>query len=177
MGTESLINEIIAQAQADGTIVTSGDASAAAAAVAVMLMIMLGIGAILYIFILIGRAMTAKKMGAPGWSQIIPVYSEWVLSTKAGCSKGVCIAFTILDAVVWCDVLIGIGSMSNDAVRSLLGLCSIALVVLGCIAYRQVARRFGKGGGFTAGLVILPFIFFMILGCGSSRFEDEAAAN
>ncbi len=179
MDTNSMLNEIIAQAQADGTLVTSGDTTTAVAALAVVLLIMFGIGALITLFVVIGRAMTVRKMGGKGWTQIIPVYSEWVLATKAGCSKGICIALTVLDAVVWIAYFGAFASTSSSdsVIGDIFLLCYIALFVLACIVYRQVARRFGKGGGFTAGLVILPFIFFMILGCGSSKFEDEAAAE
>jgi len=39
----------------------------------------------------------------------------------------------------------------------------------------DLAKSFGKGGGFTAGLILLPFIFLPILGFGSATYQDQSA--
>jgi hypothetical protein len=41
--------------------------------------------------------------------------------------------------------------------------------VLAIMVTVELARRFGKGGGFAVGLIFLPFIFYPVLG-----FEDSA---
>jgi hypothetical protein len=38
------------------------------------------------------------------------------------------------------------------------------------LIYNGIAKSFGKGGGFTVGLLLLPFVFFPILGFGSARY-------
>ena len=35
----------------------------------------------------------------------------------------------------------------------------------------DVAKNFGKGAGFGIGLLLLPFIFFPILGFGSAQYQ------
>jgi hypothetical protein len=35
----------------------------------------------------------------------------------------------------------------------------------------DVAKNFGKGVGFGIGLILLPFIFFPILGFGSAQYQ------
>ena len=35
----------------------------------------------------------------------------------------------------------------------------------------KLAHTFGKGGGFAAGLILLPPIFALILGFGSAEYE------
>ena len=39
----------------------------------------------------------------------------------------------------------------------------------------DVAKSFGKGAGFGIGLLLLPIIFFPILGFGSAQYQGPAA--
>jgi hypothetical protein len=39
-----------------------------------------------------------------------------------------------------------------------------------------IARAFGKGDGFTVGLIFLPFIFLPILGFGKAIYTRRAGA-
>ncbi len=38
-----------------------------------------------------------------------------------------------------------------------------------------VAKAFGKGGGFVVGLILLPFIFWPILGFGGATYTRPTA--
>jgi hypothetical protein len=38
----------------------------------------------------------------------------------------------------------------------------------------DLARKFGKGGGFGIGLTLLPFIFYPLLGFGDARYNPAA---
>jgi Family of unknown function (DUF5684) len=40
----------------------------------------------------------------------------------------------------------------------------------------DVAKSFGKGVGFAIGLILLPFIFFLILGFGSAQYQGPSAS-
>jgi len=83
-----------------------------------------------------------RKAGKPGWWSLIPIVSTVVL-IKIGGKPG------------WWAWLL------------LIPICSLFIVVF---AYRGVARSFGKGVGFTLGLLFLGVIFWPILGFGSSTF-------
>jgi hypothetical protein len=41
----------------------------------------------------------------------------------------------------------------------------------------QLSLRFGKEEGFTAGLILLPFIFYPLLGMSELQFKDSAVAS
>ena len=41
----------------------------------------------------------------------------------------------------------------------------------------DLAKSFGKGVGFGIGLLLLPFIFFPILGFGSVQYQGPAAGS
>ncbi len=160
------INQLIEQAQSTGTITIAG--------VAVALSLILTLAAIfgvLWLFAAIGRWKTVKKLGGHGWSQIIPVYRDWALSRVAGCNTGLCVAITALSAV-------SLFKYAFDAQwwETLTGACSIALIVVTCVMIDKICKRFGKkGAGFQIGLFFLPFVFYMILGCGSAQPVDQDA--
>lgn len=39
--------------------------------------------------------------------------------------------------------------------------------------WNSIVQKFGKSSGFTAGIVLLPFIFIPILGYGNNQYEAE----
>ncbi len=163
------LEQILEQANVDGTLVSS-DSNALFAVIGAFTIVAILILVILAVINVVARWKMVKKMGGAGWSQIVPVYSEWVLSSAAGCAQALCIAFTALDAVSYL-----FGAIDGDSFQMLAGACGVALFVIRCIVLNQVAKRFGKGTGFTVGLVILPTIFYAILGFGSAQpVEDDA---
>ena len=110
----------------------------------------LGVFFILYfaliIVVIAGLWMTFSKAGKPGWGSIIPIYNVILLMEIAG-------------RPVWWFLLLFI---------------PVVGLVVAIIAYLDVARKFGKGAGFGIGLVLLPFIFFPILGFGSAQYNAAA---
>lgn len=82
------------------------------------------------------------KAGVPGWAAIIPIYNMIVF-------------FRIASKPGWWLLLLFIPLIN---------------LIVTIIATAALAKRFGKSGGFTAGLVILPFIFYPILGFGDARY-------
>ena len=49
-------------------------------------------------------------------------------------------------------------------------------LVIGIIVAIELAKCFGKGGGFAVGLILLPFIFMLILAFGSAKYVPPAPA-
>jgi hypothetical protein len=112
-------------------------------------------GTVLLIQIVIGALFCAfmlwkvfTKAGQPGWASLIPIYNAYILMKVAG-KPG------------WWVILC---------------LIPIVQIVIGIIACIGVAQNFGKGGGFAAGLILLPVVFFPILGFGSATYQPKAAA-
>lgn len=83
------------------------------------------------------------KAGEPGWAAIIPIYNTFVLLKIAG--------------KPWWWLL----------------LCLIPIVnfIVLIVVAMSIAGKFGKGAGFGIGLVLLPFIFYPMLGFGSSTYS------
>lgn len=83
-----------------------------------------------------------SKAGQPGWAAIIPIFNTYVLCKVAG-RPG------------WWFLLL------------LIPFVNFIIYIILCI---DLAKRFGKGAGFGIGLLLLPFIFFPILGFGSAQY-------
>jgi hypothetical protein len=47
--------------------------------------------------------------------------------------------------------------------------------IIAIILLIDLAKSFGKGVGFGIGLLLLPFIFFPILGFGSAQYQGPTA--
>lgn len=92
---------------------------------------------------IIGFWVLFKKAGRPGWASIIPIYNTITLLRIGG-------------KPWWWIFLLCI---------------PIVDIVLLIILYINIARNFGKGGGFAVGLVFLPFIFFLILAFSDAKYQ------
>ncbi|WFB36733.1 DUF5684 domain-containing protein [Kiritimatiellota bacterium B12222] len=88
------------------------------------------------------------KAGKPGWACIVPIYNMVVL-------------LEIVKKPLWWIVLFFV---------------PIANFVVIILIYVELAKKFGKGGGFAAGLILLPIIFWPILGFGDAVYQDTPAA-
>ncbi len=83
-----------------------------------------------------------SKAGRPGWTSLIPIYNLYVLLKIAG-KPG------------WWLLLL------------LVPLINIVFVI---IMVAGIAQNFDKGGGFAAGLIFLPFIFYPLLAFGEAEY-------
>jgi hypothetical protein len=87
------------------------------------------------------------KAGEPGWAAIVPIYNIIVLLKIAG-------------KPAWWFLLF------------LVPLVNFVIIIIVALA---VAKNFGKGTGFGIGLLLLPFIFYPLLGFGDARYQPVAA--
>ncbi|MCP5488735.1 MAG: signal peptidase I [Verrucomicrobia bacterium] len=91
--------------------------------------------------------MVFTKAGKPGWAAIVPIYNMIVLLEIAG-------------KPLWWVLLLFVPFVN---------------FVVSILVYINLAKAFGKGGGFAAGLILLPIIFFPILGFGSAEYQGVPA--
>lgn len=87
------------------------------------------------------------KAGEPGWAAIIPIYNIIVL-------------LKIVGRPAWWIILY------------LIPLVNFVIMIM---VYDGLSKSFGKGTGFTLGLIFLGPIFILILGFGSARYVGPAA--
>ena len=124
---------------------TTTDDAANAAAVGI------GIGlAIVYLILLVlviaGMWKMFQKAGKPGWAAIVPIYNFIVL-------------LEIVGKPLWWIILLFIPFVN---------------FVIIIILYIELAKSFGKGVGYAFGLLLLPFVFFPMLGFGDARYNPNA---
>ena len=82
------------------------------------------------------------KAGKPGWAAIIPIYNIIVL-------------LEIIGKPVWWIILLFI---------------PIVNIVIGIIMVHGLSKSFGKGVGYTLGLIFLGIIFYPLLGFGDDKY-------
>lgn len=104
------------------------------------------VGTIIYLAIIVLMIASIWKVfakaGKPGWASIIPIYNLIVMLEIAG-------------RPLWWIILM---------------LVPIVNLVIAIMLYIDIAKAFGKGAGFAIGMILLPFIFWPILGFGSAQY-------
>jgi hypothetical protein len=83
------------------------------------------------------------KAGQPGWAILIPFYN-------------IIVFLKIIGKPAWWLVLL---------------LIPFVNIVIGIITILALAKRFGKTGGFAVGMILLPIIFYPILGFGDAKYS------
>lgn len=96
-----------------------------------------------------GSWMVYKKMGRQGWEGIVPIYNTYVL----------------------CQELYGNGW------KFLLLLIPFYNIYFAIKMMIDLAKAFNLGAGFGIGLLLLPFVFWLILAFGSTQYKDDSYAN
>lgn len=112
------------------------------------------------------------KAGQPGWACLIPIYNIIIYLRIIG--RPVSWLFVYLG----CLILYGIGiytmflnPASPSAVSGILTFASIlTLVIVSIIDTNRLSKSFGRGVGFTVGLVLLSLIFMAILAFGNDAY-------
>lgn len=90
-----------------------------------------------------------SKANKPGWACLIPIYNIIVL-------------LEIIGKPWW---------------WLLLFLIPIVNLVFAIWMTNLLSKSFGKSEGFTIGLLLLPFIFYPILGLGDAKYNGPAGTN
>ena len=97
----------------------------------------------LCVFVLVCMWIVFRKAGKPGWAAIVPFYNLYVLFD-----------------ITW-----------GSGMRFLLLLIPIYNIILGIQTQIRLAKAFGKGGGFAAGLIFLPYVFMPLLAFGKGTYQ------
>ncbi len=87
------------------------------------------------------------KAGKPGWAALIPIYNMVVM-------------LEIVGKPIWWLLLFFIPCVN---------------VIVAILVAVELANRFGQGAGFAVGLILLPFIFYPILGIGNAQYRPVGA--
>jgi hypothetical protein len=102
-----------------------------------------------YVVVVAGLWKTFQKAGEEGWKAIIPIWNTLV-------------QLKIVGRPWWWLLLL---------------LIPVVNIIVFIIVMNDLSKSFGKGTGFTVGLVILNPIFTCILGFGDAQYHGPAAAS
>jgi hypothetical protein len=99
------------------------------------------------VLIVAGMWRLYEKAGKPGWAAIIPIYNIWVLLEIIGRPGWWLILFFIpfVNFVAWIIVSI------------------------------DLAASFGKGIGYALGIILFPYVFYLLLGFGDAVYVGPGA--
>lgn len=145
------------------------------------LLVFLSVLAILiWLLSVAGKWKVYGKLGMPGWYSIIPVYADYKLCERVHRGdedKTFTMAYLIVLicswAFCWGDT---VGWVLFSWVNTLDWVLGLAQLVMTIIVLNDLSHAFGKETGYTIGLVIFGFVFWTMLGFGSSepvRMGDE----
>ncbi|MGY3214952.1 DUF5684 domain-containing protein [Mucilaginibacter sp. HD30] len=104
---------------------------------------------IIWVISVIGKWKIYEKAGKEGWAAIIPIYNYIVL-------------LEIVGKPVWWIILLLIPCVN---------------IVIFIWLANLLAKSFGQSEGFTIGLLLLPFIFYPILGFGNYAYLGPSASE
>ena len=137
----------------------------------VLFLIQILIGLTCLIFTLIAQSKVHQKANKPGWTAIIPYYSQYVRAEIGG-NVTYFWPFFIASLV---SGACSIAEYSENEMVVLIGslLSTVAAVV--ALVYhikmdRNLAIAFGQNNGFTVGLVLLPVVFYPILAWSKAEY-------
>lgn len=112
----------------------------------------------------VGQWKTFKKLGLQPWACLIPVYSTWVLANRV-VKRNMAIAATVVAGFSWVLAFIYSGREQSGSAQAVISFVALVSFVMTAILMYALAQKFGFGPAFAVGLLFLPFIFFMYLGC------------
>ncbi len=111
---------------------------------------MMVVGLAFAVFMIISWWIVLKKAGQPGWAILIPVYNFLILLKIAG--KPWWWVFSILLAII-----------------PIAG--PILFLVVWVLICNGISKNFGRGTGFTVGLVLLSVVFVPILAFSDNKWS------
>ena len=141
----------------------------------------LGINLGTTILVIVAKWKINQKANEPGWAAIVPYYGQYVLFKIAGKAKlfwvtlvlsiVLAISYIVLMCSVFWSICFVVGAPIDIQSSLLVVVISaiafiatlIACMVINIIMIISLAKSFGKGGGFAAGLIFFPIIFYPIL--------------
>ena len=130
----------------------------------IALMVAIVIGLILLIISVIAWWQIFTKAGEPGWKAIVPFLSPYTMY-KIGWNANIfwiIIALTVVDLFLFYS--------TSGLLSGLSWAFTIASLAIQIIFDVKLAKAFGKGVGFTLGLIFLYPIFIMMLAFGNAQY-------
>lgn len=126
----------------------------------------------------LATAMVYVKAGRPAWLSLVPVYSFVEMLDIAGLSVWWGLAMAGMSLLSAATLFISTSTGAGAALYLLLQaiFCIGTLGFTGYFFYR-LARSFGESGWYALGYLLLPIIFFPMLGFGKAKYKGVKKKN
>lgn len=123
----------------------------------------------------IAKAMIFLKANKKSWAAVIPVYESHVLF-DISIGKGFlgAIDSLLVYSILFVPLIEYVCDINCGWYTTIIGCFNFILRVFMKI---KLAKKFNKGIGFGIGLILLPFIFYPILGFGKSEYNFGDTGN
>ena len=162
---------------------TTGQAAVVGATLGTILTVSLIIGVLL----IIAGWRIFEKAGEKGWKILIPIYDAYILFKICGIKNWfwVMLCISIIAAIMmganmppYIEDSYGYHINYDILVDYPVYLTATAITCVSSIAFTiaiavKLAKAFGKGVGYTLGLIFLPNIFTLILGFGKAKYDAK----
>ena len=117
----------------------------------------------IFLAIDIANAMIFLKAHKKSWASIIPIYRSYVLFDVAS-GNGF---LGVIKSVLMYSLL---SAPDENYVFYITVICCVNFI-LRVFMNLKLSKKFNKGFGFAIGLILLPFIFYPILGFGKAEYN------
>lgn len=161
--------------------ITDAQANAAAGGIigGMFAVFMLAVIAV-YILLIIAEWKIFTKAGEKGWKSLIPIYNMVVFFRIIGISPWwVLVLFVLSFLPSLTGAITTNGTDVTIASGNVFGTISLVVYIfvfifIGIWSSYRLAKAFGKGIGYTIGLILLPEVFYLILGFGKAKYDKKA---
>ena len=116
---------------------------------------------ILMLSTIAGRWVVLGKMGRRRWAAIVPAFSTWEVSEGESGNRTLSVIASAASAAYLVSALHGLGRYFET--QWLATLLFAFWVVTQLIVSERLARAFGAGSGYAAGIVLVPIVAYPLL--------------
>jgi len=129
----------------------------------------------LTILMIVSNWFIFRKAGTGGWKSLIPIYCDYTFFKIAWKRRYFFISIILMVlSVAASNYLVLLAPDIPSILFTIIPLIlDILVVIIEIKLHVKIARAFRKRGGFAAGLIFLPFIFFPILAFGRAKYRKR----
>lgn len=150
------------------------------------------IGLIVAVLLIIAGWKIFEKAGEKGWKALIPIYDIYIFFKICGMKSwfwglllisltcSITMAVNMPKGVTYIEDWAGyhmdyslVEWGNYPAYLIALTISCMASIVAEIVLSYKLAKAFGKGIGYTLGLIFFPYIFTMILGFGKAKYNKK----
>lgn len=120
---------------------------------------------VFYVVAAIGSWKMFEKAHEAGWKALIPFYNDYI-RFKISWNTRYFWIYLVLECVGGCLIFFAPNLMAAYIAETI----SIVAGIMWAVLQYNIAAAYGKGLGYTLGLILFPYLFYMIIGFGGAQY-------